>query len=138
MKYYKEELEKIRLDSTLLLEEIEKSHGYVLYEMERYKIEPPDISLFQKRYNGNNLNYIIKNYDLNPEIIEEIISMFDDFNENESIRLTDEQIKNYLKEGKLLPKNTTLSLDILLNYSLKNQKENSYISTIIKSSIKDL
>lgn len=139
----KKYLYKVSQDADLLNREINETRGYILYLMEKEKITPSLEALLEKE-NVFSLNFILRNYELNKQQLRSIKKYFAHYGDNQVVNevLESKEVEQYLKEEKLLPKKTILSLDFINNHAKEIVK--SYhlyefdMGNILKNSFKKM
>lgn len=141
-KYSPEDLINISKNKEELRLEIENSNGHILQQMKKENIFP-EINFLLDNPSEKSL-FFIKEYSLNKEQKEKISFFYvgNDKVATSTIALTEDEIKNYLKNEMVLPENTILSKFIIDEYEkeIKTQfnLDGYNIETILKNSVDKL
>ena len=121
-------LQQINNDEDLLIKEIDLTKGYVLTKLKAAGLLP-EINVLMTHLNEYSIQFVMHNYSLDVAQKEKTLQFLNDSSEIRNktiIKLSSEEIEKYLKEKKLLPKETVFSVE-QINKFLKEIKHQANI-----------
>lgn len=133
-------LEKITKNDSLLIKEIELTKGYVLSKLNSSGLLP-GIDVLMNNLNEYSIQFVMDNYKLDIPQKEKILQFLSDSSEATHqilLNLSEKEVNRYLKENKLLPKETILSVEQIniFQKEIVNQSriEDNHLEKIIQNS----
>lgn len=139
--YSNKEIEINRNNQDWLNQEIDKTNGFVLYKMKDYKIYPNKEILIQNKH-PLAIQFLLDNYDLTNQEKEDIMDLLSSHGIDEKLfkeGLDENTIDNLLSKKKEIPKDTILSLNLILKHASYLLEEDSYrVNNILKLSFKKI